>query len=119
LVEEGYVEREASRLIARDYLADFASNGIDTLVLGCTHYPLLKAVIREVLGEGVVLVDSAVETAREVERYLRDRELLNPQPKRGTHKFYVSDIPDQFAHTARHFLGKRVENVVRIDVTKY
>lgn len=119
LVEEGYLDKEASRMIAEDYLAPFRTNGIDTLVLGCTHYPLLKPVIRSVLGDKVTLIDSATETASEVESYLKRTEKLITGTQVGRHKFYVSDIPDQFARTARHFLGNEVENVIRIDITKY
>ncbi len=119
LVEEGYLDREASYLIAEDYLMPFRTNGIDTLVLGCTHYPLLKPIIRRVLGDQLTLIDSATETAREVEEYLRESNQLTSNHKGGSHKFYVSDIPDQFARTARHFLGREVENVIRIDITKY
>lgn len=119
LVEEGYLDREASYLIAEDYLAPFRTNGIDTLVLGCTHYPLLKPIIRRVLGDELTLIDSATETAKEVEKYLKVSNQLTSHQKGGSHKFYVSDIPDQFARTARHFLGREVENVIRIDITKY
>jgi glutamate racemase len=119
LVEEGYLDREASRLIAEDYLSPFRSNGIDTLILGCTHYPLLKPIITEVLGEKVQLIDSATETAIEVKEYLQDTNQLNERQSGGTQKFYVSDIPDQFTRIARHFLGREVENVIRIDITKY
>jgi glutamate racemase len=119
LVEEGYLDREASYLIAEDYLTPFKTNGVDTLVLGCTHYPLLKPIIRRVLGEELTLIDSATETAKEVEKYLRESDQLTSHQSSGSHKFYVSDIPDQFARTARHFLGREVENVIRIDITKY
>jgi glutamate racemase len=119
LVEEGYLDREASYLIARDYLAPFLTNGVDTLVLGCTHYPLLKPILRRVLGEKVILIDSAVETAAATRQTLSELKLLQVQQRDGNHKFYVSDIPDQFARTARHFLGEEVNNVVRIDITKY
>jgi glutamate racemase len=119
LVEEGYLDREASHLIAQDYLSPFLNNGVDTLVLGCTHYPLLKPVIRRVLGDGVKLIDSATETAREARDLLASGNLLRSGELVGTHKFYVSDIPDQFARTARHFLGREVNNVIRIDISKY
>ncbi|MCK4857492.1 MAG: glutamate racemase [candidate division Zixibacteria bacterium] len=119
LIEEGYLDRQASYLIAEDYLSPFRSNGIDTLVLGCTHYPLLKGIIRQVLGEDITLIDSAIETAREVKNHLTAAKQLNPAKKSGSHRFYVSDIPDQFAHTARHFLGEEIKNVMRIDIDKY
>ena len=119
LVEEGYLDSEATYLIAQDYLAPFLSNGVDTLVLGCTHYPLLKPLLRRVLGDSVTLIDSAVETAGAAQRLLTELDLLQTAQREGRHKFYVSDIPDQFARMARHFLGKEVGNVIRIDITKY
>lgn len=119
LVEEGYVDKRATYLIAEEYLAPFKNNGIDTLILGCTHYPLLKPVIRQVLGETVQLIDSARETARVVTQRLAATGKLNPKGSDGLHKFYVSDVPDQFSQTARHFLGDTVRNAMRIDITKY
>ncbi len=119
LVEEGYVDKRATYLIAEEYLAPFKNNGIDTLILGCTHYPLLKPIIRQVLGETVQLIDSARETARVVAQRLAAGNHLNPKGTDGEHKFYVSDVPDQFAQTARHFLGDTVRNAMRIDITKY
>lgn len=119
LVEEGYLDKEATYLIAEDYLTPFKDNGIDTLILGCTHYPLLKPVIKKILGDKVNLIDSASETAQVVYRHLITTDSLNPKRSKGVHKFYVSDVPDQFAQVARHFLGEAVRNVMRIDITKY
>lgn len=119
LVEEGYVDKRATFLIAEEYLSPFKNNGIDTLILGCTHYPLLKTIIHQVLGETVHLIDSARETARVVASRLASKSQLNPKSTDGEHKFYVSDVPDQFAQTARHFLGETVRNAMRIDITKF
>lgn len=119
LVEEGYVDKRATYLIAEEYLSPFKNNGIDTLILGCTHYPLLKPIIRQVLGETVLLIDSARETARVVAQRLAAGGQLTPAGTDGKRKFYVSDVPDQFAQTARHFLGDSVRNAMRIDITKY
>lgn len=119
LVEEGYLDKSASRLIAEDYLAPFRSNGVDTLVLGCTHYPLLKKAIRDVLGDRVVLIDSAEETAQAVYQHLMSRDILREKTTDVLHKFYVSDLPDRFHQVAKHFLGDRITNVIKIDITKY
>jgi len=119
LAEEGYQDKEASYLIASDYLRILKENGIDTLVLGCTHYPLLKELIGKVMGEKVTLIDSATATAREVRERLEKLDLLhddNPEPE---YKFYVSDVPDKFAPVAERFLGRRVDNIIRVDITKY
>lgn len=119
LAEEGYLEQEATRLIAEDYLAPFKTNGIDTLVLGCTHYPLLKDVIRKVLGQQIVLIDSAEETAQVVYKTLIESDLLREKTAQIEHKFYVSDFPERFKKIARYFLGDTIQNVIRIDITKY
>ncbi len=119
LVEEGYLDKPATRMIAEDYLAPFRTNGIDTLVLGCTHYPLLKGVIRDVLGDKLVLIDSAEETAQAVYRHLLENDLMREKTADVLHKFYVSDVPDRFNQVARHFLGDTIGNVIRIDINKY
>jgi len=119
LVEEGYVEKQATKYIAEDYLAPFRTNGVDTLVLGCTHYPVLKNVIREVLGDKVVLIDSAEETAQTVYKYLVANSLLREKTADVLHKFYVSDMPDHFHQVAKHFFGDGISNVMRVDITKY
>ena len=124
LVEEGYVEKEATYLIARDYLQTMLDVEIDTLVLGCTHYPLIKHVISEVMGEDVTLIDSGEETARETQRILTESDLLNPAsaqspPPEGSRKYYVSDVPAKFSRMASRFLGHDVENITRVDISKY
>jgi glutamate racemase len=119
LVEEGYIEKEATKLIAKDYLLPFKSNGIDTLVLGCTHYPLLKKIIHEVLDDDIVLIDSAEETAQVVYQKLMETQLMREKTANVMHKFYVSDFPERFHQVAKHFLGDQISNVMRVDITKY
>ncbi len=119
LVEEGYLDKDATYLVAEDYLSPFKNNGVDTLILGCTHYPLLKPVIKKVLGDKVCLIDSADETARVVYQHLLKNDSLNPKRTEGERKFYVSDLPEQFAQIARNFLGDTVRGVMRVDITKY
>ncbi len=119
LVEEGYVEKEATRLIAEEYLAPFRTNGIDTLILGCTHYPLLKSVIHKVLGNEIVLIDSAEETAQVVYRKLLEMDLKREKTAKILHKFYVSDFPERFHQVAKHFMGDKISNVIRVDINKY
>jgi glutamate racemase len=119
LVEEGYLDKEATFLIAEDYISPLKTTGVDTLILGCTHYPLLKPIIKKVLGDRVSLIDSATETSRVVYQHLLKTEALNPKRSEGERKFYVSDVPEQFAQMARHFLGDTVRSVMRIDITKY
>ncbi len=115
LVEEGWIEDEATYLIARRYLQPLIDNGIDTLILGCTHYPLLKAVIREVMGEGVDLIDSGVETARYVKDMLQQRGLLAPQGQDPEHYFYVSDLPYKFQEIGERFLERSLPHVETVN----
>jgi len=119
LAEEGYQDKEAAYLIAEDYLKVLRENDIDTLVLGCTHYPLLKKTIQDVIGENVTLIDSATATAKEVREHLERKNLLKPDGAPPTYKYFVSDVPDKFAPVAERFLGRRVDNVIRVDITKY
>ncbi len=124
LVEEGYINKDATRLIARDYLQTMLDVDIDTLVLGCTHYPLLKDVLGSVMGDGVALVDSGEVIAKAVSRFLADKDLLNPESSQrpgpsGEQKFFVSDVPDKFTNLASRFLGQPVEKVTRVDISEY
>jgi len=114
LAEEGWVDGAIPRGVVETYLASLARSGIDTLVLGCTHYPLLKPVIAEVMGPGVALVDSAEETAREVAALLRARGLAR-EAGAGSTSFFVTDVPDRFIRIGQRFLGARVDSAVRIE----
>ena len=98
----------AAREVLRDYLAPLRARKIDTLILGCTHYPPFKPAIRSILGRRVTLIDSGEVTARGLARELR----RNPGPRgRGSLRCYVSDIPRQFETIGRRFLGSRVGKV--------
>jgi glutamate racemase len=111
LVEEGWVDKDATRLIAREYLGPLQDAGVDTLVLGCTHYPLLKPLLAEVLGADVVLIDSAHETAAEAARVLAARGLLATPNDPPVHRFIASDAPDHFLRLGQRFLGSTIECV--------
>lgn len=115
LVEEGWVENEVALLTARRYLDRLKREGIDTLILGCTHYPLLKGVIREVMGDGVYLVDSATETAKEVEGILKERGDLKREG-RGSHRYFVTDSPERFISVGKRFIGDSLEGVRKVDI---
>jgi glutamate racemase len=110
LAEEGLIDHPATRLIADEYLTPFGSDGIDTLILGCTHYPLLKGVIGDVMGEGVRLIDSAEETARETADLLAAKDLARDGVE-PTHRYLVSDLPEQFLRVGQRFLGGRIGSV--------
>jgi len=110
LVEEGWWGHRATTLAARHYLGALRRSGIDTLILGCTHYPLLKGVVRRVMGRGVRLIDSAEQTALETERLLLSLGLRR-EGGRGERRFFVSDAPQRFLKLARRLLGVRVGRV--------
>jgi glutamate racemase len=111
LVEEGWIDTEPTRAIARNYLAPIASAEVDTLVLGCTHYPLIKTVIGNVVGREVRLIDSAYETAREIGEVLRSRQLENLTPHQARYRFIASDAPDTFLSLGQRFLGSAIDRV--------
>ena len=114
LAEEGWVEGPIPQSVVETYLATLRKSGIDTLVLGCTHYPLLKAVIAGVMGERVALVDSAEETARAVAALLAARGLARRRGA-GSTSFFVTDVPDRFIRIGQRFLGARLESAVRLE----
>jgi glutamate racemase len=111
LVEEGWVDTEPTRAIARNYLAPFVSAEVDTLVLGCTHYPLMKTVIGNVVGREVRLIDSAHETAREAGEVLRANGIENEVPNEARYRFISSDAPDTFLSLGERFLGSSIDRV--------
>ena len=111
LVEEGWTDSEPTRAIARNYLAPLLSAEVDTLVLGCTHYPLMKTVIGNVVGREVRLIDSAYETARETAEILRDNGLENTATDEARYRFIASDAPDTFLGLAERFLGSPIDRV--------
>lgn len=105
LVEEGETDSEIARLVAAKYLNPLKSDGIDTLVLGCTHYPLLKGVIAETMGPEVMLVDSAEAAAAETAQLLAEAGMLRESDVQGHEHFYVTDAAQRFHRIAESFLG--------------
>lgn len=110
-IEEGWFEHPAAELVAREYLAPMMASGVDTLVLGCTHYPLLKPLLGRVLGEGVRLIDSAEETARAVAQALEAEGLEASGEAPPVHRFAVSDEASRFLEVGSRFLGARLAEV--------
>jgi glutamate racemase len=108
LVEEGWGGHRLAEEVAREYLRPLKQAGVGSVVLGCTHYPLLKAVLARVLGKDIALVDSAIEMGREVKGLLKARGLAAPLRSCAfsEHRFYVTDPPKQFADQTRRFLGR-------------
>jgi glutamate racemase len=116
LAEEGWARHEVARLAAREYLAPLLEAGIDTLVLGCTHYPLLKEMLQEVVGPGVLLVDSAQETAKVVASRLKEHSLLHQAAQLQSPRYFVTDIPDRFERVGGAFLGEELHGVTTVSL---
>ena len=110
-VENGKTTGDEITKIAQDYLAQMKTAQIDTLVLGCTHYPLLTGVISYVMGNDVTLVSSAEETAKDLYRTLVETNLLNDQSGKVSHRFVATGDPDKFATLTQRFLGPEVVTV--------
>lgn len=104
MVEESLFAGDVAETVIHHYLDDLAAQGVDTLVLGCTHYPLLLDSIRRVIGESVVIIDAARGTARELRDLLNAQELSSPQLQAGRHRFVFSDRTEAFQALARQIL---------------
>lgn len=117
LVEEGWVDNEIALLVAKSYLLTFQAEGIDTLLLGCTHYPLLKDIIQNVLKK-VKLVDSSTATALAIKKILTERDLMRAESRQPDYRFYLSDITPNFAEVGRRFFGEAISNVVRASIAQ-
>ena len=120
LVEEGFWEDPVTDEIARRYLTELVDSGIDTLILGCTHYPMLRSTVGKIMGKSVTLVNPAYETARELKMMLEEKGLESEhRPELGTelYRFYVSDAADKFQRFANSILtyGILSAKVIRID----
>lgn len=111
LVEEGWIDHAVTQQIAREYLRPLIEEEINALVLGCTHYPLLKAMLCRELGGGVQLIDSAAETAAEIGRVLREQNLEASTDADVKHRFVASDDPLQFLQLGQRFLGNAIDGV--------
>lgn len=119
LVESGFVspQDEVTRLVAERYLAPVRTAGVDTLILGCTHYPIIAPTIGSVMGRGVTLIDSGREAALAMAQALKDRDLLCEPGAPRQVRYFVTDTPENFMNVAELFLGHSVEGrTQRIDI---
>lgn len=117
LVEDGWLDNEITRLTAEIYLSPLKKDNIDTLVLGCTHYPLLKDVIGSVMGNRVSLIDSAIETALQVKDILKERGIFKKDTSvTPSYEYYVTDSPERFKRIGEMFLGENLKQVKNIDI---
>ncbi len=114
LAEENWTQEAETLSIARKYLKEIIEKNVDALVLGCTHYPILREVIQQTVGERVALIDSGEATAEEVKKLLKDKNLANENPPHRQNErrlcddldhFYVTDAAERFARVAERFLG--------------
>ena len=122
LVENGFIDKNDPivHLTVERYLASLKENNVDTLILGCTHYPILREVIAEVMGDSVSLIDSGMETAYYAKKVLKRENLLAPETQVGKNEFYVSDTPDNFEKVAEIFLGQNIDHYVKqINIEEY
>lgn len=111
LVEEGWLNHPVTRLTAEEYLRPVMAEHIDTLVLGCTHYPLIKPLIQEIVGPDIHLVDSAEAMANITANLLNDMHLENPERKPPEYRYYVTDVPYHFQTIGESFLGRTLSHV--------
>ncbi len=116
LAEEGWGAHPVAAMVAAEYLGPMRNDHIDTLILGCTHYPILREVIQHAIGSDVTLVDSGEAAAAEVEAVLTERGDLNDSPDQPACTFYVSDVPQQFKQLGEIFLGKKDLRVQRVGI---
>ncbi|MFH1652451.1 MAG: glutamate racemase [Pseudomonadota bacterium] len=115
IVEEGMEESHIARLAVEEYLRELCDSGIDTLVLGCTHYPLLKGMISEMFGEKIMLVDSAFATARELNEMFVSGKLLSSECETSD-VICVTDLTTHFEMVAKRLLGKPHQKLTKVDL---
>jgi glutamate racemase len=115
LVEENWLQHPVTRTVAEEYLAELRGANLESLILGCTHYPLIAPLLAELMGPGVLLIDSGAEAAREVARLLGERGQLSAGPTE--HHFFISDEPRHFKRIALSFLGRELPPVTVVDQT--
>lgn len=119
IVEEGWANTTVAELTAKEYLSYFDNTGIDTLIMGCTHYPILYETILKVTEGKIKLINPAVETALRLKDLLLKKNLLNKKTKTSADKFFVSDLPERFQKIGEDFLNKPFENVSVVEIQKY
>ncbi len=114
LAEEGWIDHKVTELVAKEYLFPLTVEKIDTLVLGCTHYPILRNTIEKVTNRAVTLIDSGEATAGVVKRLLAEKEMANTSTLKPNLQFTVSDVPHKFTEIGERFLGRKFGRVHRV-----
>ena len=118
VVENGYTNTKVSEMIVYDYLKDLLNKNIDTVILGCTHYPLLEKEIKRTLGDSVNLINSGATAVKYAISFLKENDMLSDCLP-GTNEYYVSDDASSFSHYAELFLEKKIDLVTKIDIDKF
>ena len=119
LVEEGWIDEEITKLTIIKYLRPLLEKSIDTIILGCTHFPVVSDLIQEVVGPEITLIDSGKETAKKVKQILETSGLSRKVSTPGKFEFYVSDIPDKFDEVGTLFLGRPVVKANHVDFDNF
>jgi len=119
LVEEGWVDEEITRLTIIKYLEPLLEKSIDTIIMGCTHFPVVAELIQDVVGTSITLIDSGKETAKKVKQMLDSSGLSKDESLQGDFSFYVSDIPDKFDEVGTLFLGRPVVQATHVDFDNF
>lgn len=112
-IEEGEVTGSAIKLVAKEYLSDFKKKKIDTLIMGCTHYPIIRDIIEKEVDNHVKMIDPGLSVARELKSYLEQNNMMNSQTKTGERSYFVTDYTDRFVKVAEMFLGHKIEGNLR------
>lgn len=118
IVEEGWANSKVAYMVAEEYLAPLKKAEIDTLIMGCTHYPLLKKVVGDIMGDKVTLINPAEETAMSLKSILEENNLENGR-EISHYKYYVSDNADKFSKVGGNFLNSEMSNIEKIDIESY
>ncbi|MBW1873027.1 MAG: glutamate racemase, partial [Deltaproteobacteria bacterium] len=117
LAEEGWLAHPITNQISRVYLTDWALDGLDTLILGCTHYPVLVASIKTAVKPSVTLLDSASVVAKTVHDLLKRQNLArDPDSDQARHVYYVTDVPERFRRVGEIFLQRPLSEVIQVDI---
>ncbi len=120
VVENGYADTKIAEMLAEEYLDDIVKGGADTIILGCTHYPLLRKTIQKIAGSSVNLIDSGAAAADDAKSIMEARGLLTGKAAKGRAKYYVSDTVHGFEELGSLFLSKKIDGeVAKIDIEKY
>lgn len=119
LAEEGWWDHPVTRMVAQEYLDSLKAAGIDTLVMGCTHYPLLEKTIADEMGNGVTLIGSGKAVAETVKRQLDRSGLTNMTSGQAVHRYFTSDSPDHFTRLGSAFLQQQIDQATHVNIEQY